>query len=388
MCLCLCSRTESDARDSITSHNGYAVCGECPFICKWACFSHFFCFSISKTGFTVQVFVCVFKSFCYFVIFRNSPCREVALDFVFAACVGRTIIVIHGYNNVITVFLNAWKCTDLIQAAFPCFSECHTTVKRYRTGVSYCTTARRGVENLRYSYSTASKETSLFPVRVKFWIEHFNKTFDLCFVSVIVFIKGTYVLKDISHFVDGVVTTFRSRTMAGNTLYIYADFHTSTLTSVDTTVSWLCGNYKFRTDLVFVDDVLPAETVTVFFLNRSDYHDLISFRNQIHVFHDSGTVYSRYETTALVRDTTSTDFFFCFVTFVWIEVPVFDVTDTNRIDMGIKSENLITGSHVTDDVTLWINSYFIEVQLFHFSFNCFDMFSFIAAFSRIFNDCS
>ena len=52
MCLCLCSRTESDARDSITSHNGYAVCGECPFICKWACFSHFFCFSISKTGFT------------------------------------------------------------------------------------------------------------------------------------------------------------------------------------------------------------------------------------------------------------------------------------------------------------------------------------------------
>lgn len=54
------------------------------------------------------------------LIFRNSPCREVALDFVFAACVGRTIIVIHGYNNVITVFLNAWKCTDLIQAAFPC----------------------------------------------------------------------------------------------------------------------------------------------------------------------------------------------------------------------------------------------------------------------------
>ena len=176
--------------------------------------------------------------------------------------------------------------------------------------------------------------------------------------------------------------------MAGNTLYIYADFHTSTLSSVDTAVCWFCGNNEFRTNTIFMDDVLPAETVTVFFLNRSDYHDLISFRNQIHVFHDSGTVYSRYETTALVRDTTSTDFFFCFVTFVWIEVPVFDVTDTNRIDMGIKSENLITGSHVTDDVTLWINSYFIEVQLFHFSFDCFDMFSFIAAFSRIFNDCS
>ena len=174
--------------------------------------------------------------------------------------------------------------------------------------------------------------------------------------------------------------------MAGNTFHIDTDLHTSTLSSVDTTVCRLCGNYEFRTDLVFVDDVLPAETVTVFFLNSSDYHDLASFRDQIHVFHDLCTVYSRYETAALVRYATSTDFFFCFVSFVWIKVPVFDVTDTNSVDMSIKSNDLIAGSHVTDHVTLWVDRNFVEVQFFHFSFDCFDVFSFVAAFSRILND--
>ena len=63
------------------------------------------------------------------------------------------------------------------------------------------------------------------------------KNFDLCFVCIIIFIQRTNILKDISHLVDCVVTTFWSRTMAGNTLNIDTDFHTSALTSVDTTNS-------------------------------------------------------------------------------------------------------------------------------------------------------
>ena len=63
--------------------------------------------------------------------------------------------------------------------------------------------------------------------------------------------------------------------MAGNTLYIYADFHTSTLSSVDTAVCWFCGNNEFRTNTIFMDDVLPAETVTVFFLYSTCHKYLI-----------------------------------------------------------------------------------------------------------------
>ena len=174
--------------------------------------------------------------------------------------------------------------------------------------------------------------------------------------------------------------------MAGNTLYIYADFHTSTLSSVDTAVCWCCGNNEFRTNTIFMDDVLPAETVTVFFLNSSDYHNLAAFRDQIHVFHDLCTVYSRYDTAALVRYTTATDFCFVLITIIWIECPVVDVADTYCIDMTVESDDLVTCTHVTDDVALWIDDNFVEVQFLHLSSNCLYMRLFITAFARILND--
>ena len=165
MCLSLSTRSKSNTRNSITSHNRNTICRECPFISKRTSFSHFLCFCVSKTSFPIKVLISILKSLSYLMILRNSPCREVALDLIFASCIRRSVVFLHRNNYIIAIFLNARKSTDLIQAAFPCFSECHTTVKRYCTGVSYCTTARRGVEDLGYSYSTASKETSLFPVR-------------------------------------------------------------------------------------------------------------------------------------------------------------------------------------------------------------------------------
>ena len=174
--------------------------------------------------------------------------------------------------------------------------------------------------------------------------------------------------------------------MAGNTFDINTDLHTATLSSVDTAIRRFCGNNEFRTDLIFINDILPAETVTVFFLNSSDNHDLVSFRNQIHVFHDFCTVYSRYETTALVGHATAADFFVCFVSFVWIKIPVFDVADTNGINVCIECKDFVTITHITDNITLRINGNFVEVQLFHFCFDGFDVLSLIAAFARVFYD--
>ena len=64
--------------------------------------------------------------------------------------------------------------------------------------------------------------------------------------------------------------------MAGNPFYIDADFHTSTLSAVDTAICRLCGNYKFRANFVFVNNVLPAKTVAILFLNSSGNKNLIS----------------------------------------------------------------------------------------------------------------
>ena len=63
--------------------------------------------------------------------------------------------------------------------------------------------------------------------------------------------------------------------MTGDSVHIDADLHTPSLAAVNAAVSRLCGDDEFRTDFVFIDDVLPAEAVAVFFLDGSGYKDRI-----------------------------------------------------------------------------------------------------------------
>ena len=176
--------------------------------------------------------------------------------------------------------------------------------------------------------------------------------------------------------------------MTGNALYIDADFHTSSLSSIDTTVSRFSRYYKFWTNLVFINDILPAKTVTVFFLNCSYNHNLTSFRNQVEIFHDFCTVYGRYDTAALIRYATSADFCLCLISFIWVKCPVLNISNTYSVDVSIVSDNLVAGSHISDYVTLWVDDNFVKSHFFHLSSNSIDVRFFITAFTRISNDCT
>src|SRR5699024_5595236 len=99
---------------------------------------------------------------------------------------------------------------------------------------------------------------------------------------------------------DGVVAALRCGSVAGNAFHIHADLHASALSAVDAAVCRLCGDDEFRTDLIFIDNVLPAQAVAVFFLDGSDDHDPATFRDQIHIFHDPRAVYCGYDAAALV----------------------------------------------------------------------------------------
>ena len=174
--------------------------------------------------------------------------------------------------------------------------------------------------------------------------------------------------------------------MTGNSLNIDTDFHTSSLSTVDTTVCRLCRNYELRTNLVFVDDVLPAKSVTVFFLNCTNNHYFVSFWNESEIFHDLCSVYTRYDTATLVRYSTSTDLCLCLVSIVWIEFPVIDVTDTYCINMCVKCDDLVASSHESHNISLWVDDNFVKSNFLHLSSDCLYVSFLITAFSRIFYD--
>ena len=172
--------------------------------------------------------------------------------------------------------------------------------------------------------------------------------------------------------------------MAGNAFYVDTDFHTSALSPVDTSVGRLCGDNKFRTDFIFINNVLPAETVAVFFLNSSYNHNLTAFRNQIQILHDSCAVNSRYKTAALVGHTAAADLCLVLVALIGIECPVVNISDSYGVDMCVIRDNSFAGSHVADDISLRINNNLIKIQLFHLSSDCVNVRFFVAALSRVF----
>ena len=156
MSLCFCSRTKSDTRNAVSSHDGNAVCRERPFVSQWAGFSHLSSLWCSNPFFSVKSLVGFFQSFCDFVVFWNDPGREVAFDRIYQSGIGWSVIVVHGNRYILPIFLYAWKCTDLIQTAFPCLSGSHTAIQRNRAGVCNRTAAWRSEENFRSCDGTPS----------------------------------------------------------------------------------------------------------------------------------------------------------------------------------------------------------------------------------------
>ena len=163
--------------------------------------------------------------------------------------------------------------------------------------------------------------------------------------------------------------------MAGYAVNVDTDLHTSSVTSVDSAVSRLGGNDKFRTDLVFVDDVLPAQSVAVFFHDRADDHDLVSLRDQIHFFHDFHCVYSGCSAAFLVGSASSVDHVIIFPSFIRIRSPVFAVSDTDSIDMAVNCDDLLVISDIAvlsgpaDHISEAVDLNLVKTDLLHLLFD-------------------
>ena len=109
--------------------------------------------------------------------------------------------------------------------------------------------------------------------------------------------------------------------MAGNALNIYADLHASPLTAIDTAVGRLSGNDEFRTNLVLIDDVLPAKAVAVLLLNGTRYKNRVLIREKAQIFHDLCAVYCGDDSSALIGNAAAADLGLSFIALVWIEGP-------------------------------------------------------------------
>ncbi len=168
--------------------------------------------------------------------------------------------------------------------------------------------------------------------------------------------------------------------MAANTLNINANFHTTALTTVYLAVGWFGTDHKFRANAGLFNNVLPAQTVAVFFLHSTgDQQGIFIFQTEI--FNDFSGIYHRRHAAFLVGSTATTDQLISFHAFVRIEVPVFDVANADCIDMSVHCHQTRAVADITENIAHWVDFNFIEADFFHLFFNTMYYAFLVAAFT-------
>ena len=375
MSLRLSTGAEANAGDAVAALDSNTVGGEGPLVGQGTALT----LSLSDlgvgagTGVAEQCQMCILQSLDVCGLLLVDPSGEVALGLVDFASPGGTIVHVHGNDNVVTVLLDVGQITDLLQAGIPGLASGHTTVDGDGAGVSNSAARGRGEVDLRSGASTAAQETSiLVVVGVVLGIQHLDQTLDLGLVSSVVLVQSANVLQDVSHLVDSVVAAVGSGAVAGNTLDVNTDLHTAAMATVDAAVGGLGGDNELNLLLldallgeVLVNNVLPAHAVAVLFLNGADDHDLVALGDQAQVLHDLSAVGSGSHAALLVGAAAAVDDLVVLVALVGIVGPVVDVADTDGIDVGVDSDDLVASAHPADDVAQAVELNFVVAQLLH-----------------------
>ena len=132
-----------------------------------------------------------------------------------------------------------------------------------------------------------------------------------------------------------------------------------------------------------VDDVLPAHTVAVLLLHGADHHDLIAFRDQPQILHDLGAVNGGGHAALLVGTAPAVDHIVCFIALVGVSLPVGEVADAYRVDVGVDGDDLLAVTHPADDVAETVDLHLVIAQMLHLGLDAVDDLALFAAFTGV-----
>ena len=130
----------------------------------------------------------------------------------------------------------------------------------------------------------------------------------------------------------------------------------------------------------FLDDVLPAQTVAIFFLNGADHDQgVVAFQPQI--LDDLAGVDHGGHAALLVAGAAAADHLVVFVAFVGVEFPVVPVAHTHGVYVGIHGNQMLAVADGAQDIAHGIDFDFVEAHLLHFFLDSHDNLLFLAAFA-------
>ena len=290
------------------------------------------------------------------MVLFHFPGREVAFGRVDQAGPGGALVVVHRDHR--GGFFHRRQRADLFQRAFPGFAPGQTAVNGDGAAIRYRAAARRGEENLGNGQGAFAEEFVIAQL--------VRKLFQLG--------------ENGRHFEDGVIAALRGGAVAADALNFHADLHTPTLAAVNLAVGGFGADDKFRTNAGLFNNVLPAQAVAILLLNGTGHQQGI-FIFQAQIFNDFTGVNHGGHSALLVRRAASADQLIGLHTFVRVKVPVFDIANTDGINVRIHCQQTRTVADVAQHVAHRIDFNFIEADFFHLFFNAVYHTLLIAAFA-------
>ena len=188
------------------------------------------------------------------------------------------------------------------------------------------------------------------------------------------------VAQDARHFKDGVVAALRRRAVTAHAFGCHLDLHAASVTPVDLAVGRFCNHNEFRFNFIFIEDVLPAKAIAVFFLHRANYQQRVVVF-QLQIFDDFSGIHHGGHAAFLITGATPDNDFFVLKPFIRIIFPVFRVADAYRVNVGVHGDKVLSMSDIAENITHRINFHFIEADFFHFFFDSCDNFFFFGTFT-------
>ena len=302
-----------------------------------------------------------------------DPGGEEALGFVHMAGPGGTVIHIHRHLHVLGVLLAGGQVLDLLQAGLIRLAGGHAAVDGDGTGVCHGAAGGGGVEDLAGGAGAPAQEAGvLIVLGVELGVQHLHQAVDLGGAVGGILVEVADVQQHLGHLVDGVVAPFGGGAVAGHAVHVHPDLHAAPVAAIDAAVGGLGGDDELYlaagilgTVEVLIDDGLPAHTVAVLLLHGAHHHDPVALGNQVQILHDLGAVGGGGHAALLVGAAPAIDDLVGLIALIGVGLPVFDVADAYGVDVGVQGDDLVAGTHPTDDIAQLVELHLVIAEAFH-----------------------
>ena len=160
-----------------------------------------------------------------------------------------------------------------------------------------------------------------------------------------------------------------------------ADFHAPAMAAPHLAIGGIGNHDAFRADVVFVDEVLPAEAVAILFLHRADHVERVIAR-QIEVFDDFRAINHAGQRAFLIRRAAPVNDAVLEFAFIRVMRPRGGIADADGIHMRVNRQNCLAVADAPYNIAHRVNRDFIEPDAEHFLLDMLNNAPFLTTFRR------